>query len=466
MPQHDLIVIGAGPGGYVAAIRAAQLGINVGIVEREEHLGGTCLRVGCIPSKAMLESSERYHQTEHELAAHGVKVGAVALDLATMLKRKDAVVAANTAGVEFLMKKNKIAVYRGHARFAAPARIQVESKSAAPIELEATRIIIATGSKSAALPGVSLDGEWIGTSTEALSYSKPPGHLVVIGAGYIGLELGAVWRRLGAKVTVLEFLTRILPGMDAEIAEAARKLFARQGIEFRLGCRVSGARRQKNQCTVEIAGGEAITCDRVLVAVGRVPNTENLGLEQVGVALDARGRIVVDRHWATNLPGVFAIGDVIPGPMLAHKAEDEGVACVEQMLRGHGHVNYDAIPGIVYTNPEIASVGKTTEELQAAGIEHRVGKFQFKANGRARAIGQTDGFAKVLADRRSDRLLGVHIIGPHAGDLIAEAAVAIECGASSEDLARCSHAHPTLSEALKEAALAVDGRAIHGVAIQ
>ena len=467
MNNHDLIVIGAGPGGYVAAIRAAQLGLNVGCVEKEPQLGGTCLRVGCIPSKAMLESSERFHDALHEFAAHGVKVGKVELDLTTMLKRKDEVVKANTGGVEFLFKKNKITRYLGHGRLAGSTgdgyKIVVERTDGKSEEVVAKKVILATGSNVFKLPGVEFDYDRIGTSTEALGYPTVPKHLVVIGAGYIGLELGSVWSRLGAKVTVLEYLDRILPGMDSEVAEAALKIFKKQGLEFRLGAKVTGAKVDKKSgiCTVTVDGAEPIACDRVLVSVGRVPNTEKLGLESVGVTLDGKGRVNVNDHFETTANGIFAIGDVIRGPMLAHKAEDEGVACVEHMVTGYGHVNYDVIPGVAYTHPEIATVGKSEDELKSASVPYRKGVFFFKANGRARALNQTDGYVKVLAHKETDRVLGVHIIGPRAGDLIAEAATAMEFGASSEDIARTCHAHPTLPEAVKEAALAVDGRAIH-----
>lgn len=473
MSSHDLVVIGAGPGGYVAAIRAAQLGLNVGCIEKEPQLGGTCLRVGCIPSKALLESSEKFAEAGHELAVHGVKVSKVELDLAAMLKRKDEVVKANTTGVDFLFKKNKITRYLGHGRFAgrdgAGVRLAVDGKDGVQ-EIIATRVIIATGSSVFRLPGVEFDDDRIGSSTEALAYPEVPGHLVVIGAGFIGLELGSVWSRLGAKVTVLEYLDRILPGMDSETAEAALKLFKKQGLEFRLNTKVTGARveaRGKGKkgegasCIVEIAGADPIRCDRVLVAVGRVPNTEKLGLDAIGVALDARGRVPINEHFETTAAGVFAIGDVVRGAMLAHKAEDEGVACAEYIVTGYGHVNYDAIPGVAYTQPEIASVGKSEDELKAAGTPYRKGVFYFKANGRARALNQTDGFVKIVAHAETDRVLGVHILGPRAGDLIAEAVAALEFGASSEDVARCCHAHPTLPEAIKEAALAVSGRAIH-----
>jgi dihydrolipoamide dehydrogenase len=462
MAQHDLIVIGAGPGGYVAAIRAAQLGLNVGIVEKEAALGGTCLRIGCIPSKALLESSERFWEARHAMADHGVKIGEVALDLDTMLRRKDRVVESMTKGVDFLMKKNRITRYHGHGRILEPGRIGVE-KSGGGEEIRARHIIIATGSKPASLPWVEPDGMRIGTSTEALSYPEVPRHLVVIGAGYIGLEMGSVWMRLGAKVTVLEYLDRILPGMDAELAAEALKLFRKQGLEFHLESRVTAARMngKNGGCVIEREGADAIECDRVLVATGRVPNTDGLDLRAAGIEADERGRIPVDAHFATRAEGIFAIGDVIRGPMLAHKASEEGIACVERIATGFGHINYDAVPGVVYTQPEIASVGKTEDELREAGVDYRKGVFHFKANGRARALGETDGRIKVLADAATDRLLGVHIIGPRAGDLIAEASVAIEFGASSEDLGRCCHAHPTLAEALKESALAVDGRALH-----
>lgn len=466
MPVHDVVVIGAGPGGYVAAIRAAQLGANVAVIEKEPALGGTCLRVGCIPSKALLESSERFVQARDHLAEHGVKIGGVSLDLPTMLKRKDDVVRANTSGVDFLMKKNKITVYRGHGRLAGPGRVVVERPDAAggatpPEFLETRDVILATGSKVTALPGVELDYDRIGTSTEALAYDEVPKHLVVIGAGYIGLELGSVWKRLGAKVTVLEYLPRILPGMDSEIAEAALKIFKKQGLEFRLGTKVTAAKRNRKECVVEMEGSEPLRVDRVLLAVGRTPNTDQLGLETVGITLDSRGRVPVNEHWQTAAANIYAIGDVIPGPMLAHKAEDEGVACAEFILRGHGHVNYGAIPGVVYTEPEVATVGKSEDDLKAAGVVYRKGVFFFKANGRARALGQTEGFVKILADATTDRVLGVHIIGPRAGDLIAETVAAMEFGASSEDIARTCHAHPTLAETVKEAAMAVEGRAIH-----
>lgn len=459
--QHDLAVIGAGPGGYVAAIRAAQLGWNVGLVEKEPQLGGTCLRVGCIPSKSLLESTERYREAVDGLGEYGVTVKEVRFSLSKMLARKTEVVAGLAKGIEGLVKKRKIARYTGLGSIVAPGKVQVKAAGGETQELAAKNILIATGSRVAPLKGVPFDGRRVTDSDAALAYDEVPDHLVVIGAGAIGLELGSVWARLGAKVTVLEYLDRILPGMDRELADGAQKLLAKQGLRFQLGVQVTGVREKGSGVEVLHGGGEPIACDKVLVAVGRQPNTEGLGLANVGIETDPRGRIPVDGHYQTTVPGIFAIGDVIAGPMLAHKAEEEGVACVERLINGYGHVNYDAIPAIVYTMPEVAAVGKTEEELQKAGVEYRKGVFSFMANGRARALGQFDGRAKVLADAKTDRVLGVHVLGPRAGDLIAEAAVAIEFGASSEDLARTCHAHPTLAEVLKEAAMAVSGRAIH-----
>jgi dihydrolipoamide dehydrogenase len=458
--SHDLVSIGGGMGGYVAAIRAAQLGLNTACIELEPALGGTCLRIGCIPSKSLLESSELFHETKNGLSEFGIEVTGVELDLGKMLKKKDAIVKSLTSGVAGLLKKNKVTRYTGHARLAGPGRIIVQNGDE-ETELAAKHIVIATGSKVAPLRGVEMDGDRIGGSTEALSYPEVPEHLVVIGAGYIGLEMGSVWLRLGSRVTVLEYLDRILPGLDLEIAREAHKVLERQGFVFKLSSRVTAARVKGDGCIVEIEGAEPIECDRVLVAVGRIPNTEGLGLDSVGIRLDERGRIPVDEHFRTTAACVYAVGDVIKGPMLAHKAEEEGMACAEYIVTGYGHVNYDAIPGVVYTNPEVASVGKTEEELAERGIPYRKGTFPFQANGRAKALGHTEGRVKILAHAQTDRILGVHIIGPRAGDLIAEAAVAIEFAASSEDLARSSHAHPTLAEAMKEAALAVDGRAIH-----
>ncbi|MBK7876067.1 MAG: dihydrolipoyl dehydrogenase [Planctomycetes bacterium] len=458
--QHDLLVIGAGPGGYVAAIRAAQLGLNVACIEKEKALGGTCLRIGCIPSKALLESSELYHEAKHGFERHGLRFEKLHADLAAMMKRKDDVVRGLTGGVDSLFKKNKITRYLGTGRFIGPGRVVVDGTTE-PTEIAAKHVIVATGSVSAPLKGVELDGDRIGTSTEALAWPEVPQHLVVIGAGAIGLEMGSVWARLGAKVTVLEYADRILIANDAEIAAEAKKSLEKQGLKFRLGVRVTGAKVKGKTCVVEIDGSEPIECDRVLLAAGRRPNTAGLGLEAIGLALDEKGRVPVDDHFATKVAGVYAIGDVIRGPMLAHKAEDEGMACVEHIVTGYGHVNYDAIPNVVYTSPEVAGVGKTEEELQQAGVEYKKGSFPFMANGRAKALNQTEGRVKILAHAKTDRVLGAHIFGPRAGDLIAELAIAIEFGASSEDVARTCHAHPTLPEVIKEAALAVDKRAIH-----
>lgn len=458
--QHDLLVIGAGPGGYVAAIRAAQLGLNVGIIEKEPVPGGTCLRVGCIPSKALLESSEKFAEASNSLKEHGIKVGKVDLDLGAMQKRKEKAVLMLTKGVAGLLKKNKIAHYIGTASFESPTKVRVESAEGEGA-IEAKNILIAVGSKSAPLKGVEVDGDKVSTSTEALTYSEVPQHLVVIGAGYIGLELGSVWKRLGAKVTVLEYLDRILPGMDSEIATEAKKILEKQGLEFRLGTKVTAAKAKGKGAVVETEGGEPIECDKVLLAVGRVPNIEGLGLDKIGVELDGRGRIAVNESFQTSVSNIYAIGDCIPGPMLAHKASEEGVVCVEKIVTGYGHINYDTIAGVCYTHPEIASVGKTEDQLKEAGAKYKKGSFPFLAIGRARATGETDGRVKILADAETDRVLGVHILGPHAGEMIHEAVAAMEFGASSEDIARTCHAHPTYSEAIHEAALAVDGRAIH-----
>ena len=461
MSQYDLVVIGAGPGGYVAAIRAAQLGLNVACVEKEPKLGGTCLRVGCIPSKAMLESSEKFHEVNHTFATHGIDVSKVSLNLSQMLGRKDEIVSQLTDGVAYLFKKNKITSYFGHGRLAGPGKVAVDSEDGKTEEIEAKSVILATGSEVATLPGVEMDWDRIGGSTEALSYPEVPKHLVVIGAGVIGLELGSVWKRLGAKVTVLEYQPRVLPGLDVKMGKRAHAIFKKQGLEFKLGVRVTSARVKGKKCIVEAEGMEPLTCDRVLVAVGRRPYTENLGLDTVGVELDSRGRIPIGDHFATSAPGVYAIGDVTVGPMLAHKAEEEGIACVEHLVTGYGHVNYDAIPWVIYTDPEIAWVGQTEEQLKEAGIPYRAGSFPFAPNGRAKALGSTDGLVKILAHEETDRILGVHMIGPRVSELIAEVAVAVEFGASSEDIARSCHAHPTLAEVVKEAALAVDSRALH-----
>ncbi len=460
MADFNLIVIGGGPGGYVAAIRAAQLGKTVAVVEVEKQMGGTCLRVGCIPSKALLETSHLYEQAHHGYKERGISIGNVGLNVGEMLTHKQQVVDALAGGIDGLLKKNKIKRFLGYGRIDGPGKVVIETdKNSETISAET--IIIATGSQPASLPGIEIDGTYVGSSTDALSYQEVPKNLVVIGAGYIGLEMGTVWRRLGSNVVVLEYLDRILPGMDAEIAKDALKIFKSQGLDFRLGTKVTGVKRSGNACEVEIEGAESVKCDRVLMAVGRKPNTHNLGLETIGVNVDKRGFVVVDQHLKTSANGVYAIGDVIGGAMLAHKAEEEGVACVEGLYKGYGHVNYDAIPGVVYTEPEIATVGKTEEQLTEAGIEYRKGTFPFMANGRARASGHMEGKVKMLADAKTDRILGVHIIGAHAGEMITEAVAAIEFGATSEDIARCSHPHPTLSEAIKEAAMAVDKRAIH-----
>jgi dihydrolipoamide dehydrogenase len=459
--NFDVIVIGAGPGGYVCAIRAAQLGMKVACVEKRATLGGTCLNIGCIPSKALLQSSEHFEEAKHKLADHGVTVGSVSLDLQRMLARKGEVVAANVKGIEFLFKKNKVTWLRGSGRIVSTGKVEVDGAT-----YETKHIVIATGSESIPLPGVEVDEKRIVTSTGGLELEKVPGHLVVIGGGYIGLELGSVWRRLGAEVTVVEFLDRLVPAMDNEVGKAFERILGKQGFRFRLKTKVTAAAADDSGVTLTLepaAGGaaETLRADVVLVAIGRRPYLDGLGLQEAGVALDERGRVKTDAHFATNVPGIWAIGDAISGPMLAHKAEEEGVALAEHLAGQHGHVNYGVIPGVVYTWPEVASIGETEEQLKARGVAYRVGKFPFTANGRARAMGDTDGFVKILADKATDRVLGAHIIGPDAGTLIAEIAIAMEFGASAEDVARTCHAHPSLNEAVKEAALAVDGRALH-----
>lgn len=463
--SYDLTVIGTGPGGYVCAIRAAQLGLKVAVVEKRKTFGGTCLNIGCIPSKALLHASEKFAEAAHELANFGVITGAPKLDLAAMMKHKSDTVAANVNGVAFLLKKNKVESFIGRGTIIAPGKIEVTAEDGGKQVIETRATVIATGSDVAPLPGVEIDEKQIVSSTGALELQKVPGKLLIVGAGVIGLELGSVWRRLGAEVTVVEFLDRILPGMDAEVGKQAQRMLEKQGLTFLLGHKVAKVETQQPGVKVAIepsAGGAAtmLDADVVLVAIGRRPYTEGLGLENIGVALD-RGRVIIGDHFETNIPGIYAIGDVVRGPMLAHKAEDEGMAVAEILAGQHGHVNYNVIPGVVYTNPEIACVGATEEELQAKGIAYRVGKFPFSANGRARAMRATDGFVKFLADAATDQVLGVHIVGPFAGELIAEAAVLMEFSGSSEDLARTCHAHPTLSEAMREAALAVDKRAIH-----
>ncbi len=461
MPTHDLLVIGGGPGGYVAAIRAAQLGMNAAVVEKEPQLGGTCLRVGCIPSKALLESSHKLEEVQHDLALHGVRVEGVAFDLSTMMRRKEDVVATLAKGIEALLAKNKVTRYRGSGRLAGAGQVEVTATDGTATVVESQRIVLAVGSRSVVLPGVDVDGRFVGTSTEALAFDAVPEHLVVIGGGYIGLELGTVWRRLGAKVTVLEYADRILTGIDAEIATEALALFRKQGLDIRLGAQVKRARADGNGAVVECEGQDPIRCDRVLAATGRKPATDGIGLETVGIATDSRGFIPVDAQFRTAAPGIWAIGDCIPGPMLAHKAEEDGVACAEAIAGRWSHVDYDLVPAVVFTHPEIAAVGKTEEQLVAAGVAFKKGTFPFRANGRARTINETTGRVKVLADAATDRVLGIHIIGPAAGDLIGEAAAALSFGATAEDIARVCHAHPTLPEALKEAAMAVSGTAIH-----
>jgi len=459
--DYDVVVIGAGPGGYVCAIRAAQLGFRVACVEKRATLGGTCLNVGCIPSKALLQSSENFHAASHDFADHGILLDSVKLDLARMMARKAEVVDANVKGVEFLFRKNKVTWLKGVGRVEGPGRLSVDG---APVT--ARHIVIASGSDSAPLPGVEVDERTIVTSTGALELSEVPKKLVVIGGGVIGLELGSVWSRLGAEVTVVEYLDRLVPGVDAEVAKQFQRILKKQGLGMKLGHKVTAAEKTDAGVTLTIEpakGGaaETLTADIVLLAIGRVAASANMGLAEAGVALDARGRIVTDAHFATNVPGIYAIGDVIAGPMLAHKAEEEGVALAESLAGQAGHVKYDAIPSVIYTWPEVAAVGRTEEQLKADGVGFKVGKFPFTANGRARAMGMTEGFVKVLACDTTDAVLGVHILGPGAGELIAEATMAIEFGASSEDIARTCHAHPTLSEAVKEAALAVEKRAIH-----
>jgi dihydrolipoamide dehydrogenase len=464
--SYDLIIIGSGPGGYVCAIRAAQLGLTVAVVEKDKTFGGTCLNVGCIPSKAMLHASHLFEDAGHAFATMGIGVSKPKLDLAQMMKFKDEGVEGNVKGVDFLFKKNKVESFRGKGRIVAPGKVEVGAGNGKAQTIEAKAIVIATGSDVAKLPGIDIDEKRIVSSTGALELAKVPERLLVVGAGVIGLELGSVWRRLGAKVEVVEFLDRILPGMDNEIARQFQRLQEKQGVKFRLGSKVTGvdAKGKTLKATVEPAAGgksETVEADVVLVAIGRVPYTEGLGLAEASVELDNKKRIVVDEHYQTNVPGIFAIGDVIAGPMLAHKAEDEGVAVAEILAGQAGHVNYGAIPSVIYTYPEVASVGQTEEELKQAGVAYRAGKFPFTANGRAKVNKTTDGFVKILADEATDRVLGVHIIGADAGTLIAEVTLALEFGASAEDIARTCHAHPTTSEAVKEAALAVGGRAIH-----
>ncbi|MHB1427021.1 MAG: dihydrolipoyl dehydrogenase [Gemmataceae bacterium] len=463
--RYDVLVIGTGPGGYVSAIRAAQLGMSVACVEKRAALGGTCLNIGCIPSKALLDSSELYAQAKTHFDKHGIHIGSLQLDLAAMLARKDRVVKSLTDGVAFLFKKNKITSYVGSGRLMGEGKVVVAAANAEEIILEARHILLATGSEAASLASLPLDGTSIVSSTEALAFERVPQSLLVIGGGYIGLELGSVWARLGAKVTVLEFLPRILPLSDGEIANLLHRALQKQGLAFHLETKVTGAGAQGGQIVVDAQhDGKDVRfqSDKVLVAIGRRPFTKGLGLNEVGVKTDERsGRVLVDENFETNVKGIFAIGDLIEGPMLAHKAEDDGIACVERFAGMKTHVNYDTVPSVVYTWPEVASVGLTEEQVKTKGMDYRVGKFPFTANPRARCMDETEGMVKILADARTDRVLGVHIIGPRASDLIAECVTAMEFAGSAEDIARICHAHPTLSEAVREAALAVGGRALH-----
>ncbi|ALG70600.1 dihydrolipoamide dehydrogenase [Azospirillum thiophilum] len=458
----DVVVVGGGPGGYVCAIRAAQLGFKVACVEKRGTLGGTCLNVGCIPSKALLAASEKFEEAAHGLAKFGIKVGGVELDLPGMLSHKDKVVKDNVGGIEFLFKKNKVTWLKGAGKITAANTVEVEGVGTVTAS---KAIVIATGSEVTPLPGIAIDEKRVVSSTGALDLAEVPKHLVVIGGGVIGLELGSVWGRLGAKVTVVEFLDRVLPTMDGELSKQAQRIFAKQGMDFKLSTKVTGATVTETGVTLMVepaAGGAAqtIEADTVLVAIGRRPYTEGLGLEAVGVELD-RGRVKIDGHFQSSVPGIYAIGDVVVGPMLAHKAEEEGVALAEQLAGQKSHVNHDLVPGVVYTWPEVAAVGKTEEQLKAAGVAYKAGKFPFTANGRARASATTDGFVKILSDAATDQVLGVHMIGPNVSEMIGELVLAMEFSASAEDIARTCHAHPTLSEAVKEAALAVDGRPLH-----
>lgn len=463
--QFDVTVIGSGPGGYVCAIRCAQLGLKTAIVEKNPTFGGTCLNIGCIPSKALLHASELFEEAGHEFEKLGIQVGPPELDLKAMMGHKTETIEANTKGIEFLFRKNKITAFKGLGKIAGPGKVEVTGEGDSQT-IDTKNIVIATGSDVAQLPGIEIDEKQIVSSTGALELSKVPEHMVLVGGGVIGLELGSVWRRLGSKVTVVEFLDRILPGMDADIAKNFQRTLKKQGMAFRLSRKVTGVEKQEKGLKVMIEpsrGGdsETLEADVVLVAIGRVPFTSGLGLEDAGITTGPRGIVEVDDHFQTNVAGVYAIGDVIRGPMLAHKGEDEGVAVAEIIAGQAGHVNYDVIPGVVYTMPEVAAVGKTEEELKEAGMEYKVGKFPFTANGRAKSMRKTDGFVKVLADANTDKVLGVHIIAAGAGEMIHEAAVLMEFGGASEDLARTCHAHPTLSEAVKEAAMGVEGRTIH-----
>eukprot|EP00873_Tetraselmis_striata_P016859 jgi/Tetstr1/437123/TSEL_025883.t1 len=468
MADYDLLVIGTGPGGYVCAIKAAQLGLKVGVVEKRATHGGTCLNIGCIPSKALLHTSELFEEAGHSFENFGIKVGKPKLDLKAMMAHKQKTIDGNVGGIDYLFKKNKITAHHGMGRILSAGRVEVKAEDGSTTILEAKSIVIATGSDVAPLPGVEIDEKQIVSSTGALELDKVPNKLLVIGAGVIGLELGSVWRRLGSEVVVVEFMDKILGPMDADVSKNFQRILKKQGMTFHLSSKVTAVEKKGKQLAVTVepaAGGEAaaetLEADVVLVAIGRRPVTSGLGLDEVGVALDERGRVKTDAHYQTNVPGIYAIGDVIAGPMLAHKAEDEGVALAEILAGQAGHVNYGVIPGVVYTSPEVADVGKTEEQLKAEGVDYKVGKFAFMANGRAKAMNHTEGFVKVLADKETDKVLGVHIIGHGAGEMIHEAAVLMEFGGSSEDLARTCHAHPTMSEAVKEAAMAAFAKPIH-----
>lgn len=455
--NFDLVVLGGGPGGYVAAIRAAQLGLKSAVIDENQKFGGTCLRVGCIPSKALLESSHLLVEARDHMMEHGITATKLTVDLAAMMRRKSSVVDTLTGGIAQLLKKNKVTAIVGRGKLTGSNQIEIAGGET----VTAKNIIIATGSVPMSLPGIELDGDRIGDSTAALSYTSVPRRLIVVGGGYIGLELGSVWSRLGSEVIILEAMDKVLGGLDQEIARAAQRTFEKQGLQFRTGMWVESVTRDGDKCTVKIKGGEVLECDRVLVSAGRSPNTKSVGLDVAGVEVDQRGFISTDEHLKTSAENIYAIGDCVGGAMLAHKASEEGIAVVEHIVKGVGHVNYDTIPAIVYTHPEIASVGRTEEQLKAEGVSYKKGSCPFGANGRARAMGASEGKIKILADAETDRILGVHAIGPRAGDLIAEAGIAMNFGASSEDLARCCHAHPTLSEIMQEAALAVSKRAIH-----
>lgn len=464
--NYDVVVIGGGPGGYVCAIRAAQLGLKVACVEKRGTLGGTCLNVGCIPSKALLHSSHLFEEATEHFDTHGIEVSKPKVNIEKMMARKDKVVDSNVKGIEFLFKKNKITYVKGAGEITSPTEVKVALLDGGEETLNAKNIVIATGSEVTPLPGVEIDEKKIVSSTGALELSKVPKKMVVIGAGVIGLELGSVWRRLGAEVTVVEFLDRILPGMDGDLVKQTQRIFTKQGLEFKLGHKVTGAKTTKSGVTLTVEpskGGDAeeLKADVVLVAIGRRPYIDGLGLDGVGVELDDRGRVKTDEYFQTNVGGIFAIGDAIAGPMLAHKAEEDGVALAEMIAGEEGHVDYGKVPGVVYTWPEVASVGKTEEQLKEEGADYKVGKFPFTANGRAKAMESTEGFVKIIEDKKTHRVVGAHIVGPAAGDLIAEVVLAMEYGASAEDIARTCHAHPALGESVKEAALDADKRAIH-----